>query len=125
MEKTKIVLDGKEFIMEEVEAPTSLNINVKSPTTEKARNLTKEDVWGKFNENFEKISNGMIIARSKERCPIFGDVLPYKSVTVSCKPELEGEVIYWLEYVQGSDCISYRAELESGNIVMRANYQCW
>lgn len=119
MEKTRVMVNGKSFIMEEVEAPIGLRRSSNKKT------LTKEDVWGKFNEKFEKISNGMIVARYNDKCPVFKDIIPYKSVTVVCKPEEEHEVIYWLGYVQGGDCVSKRAELKNGNIALRADYQCW
>lgn len=49
------------------------------------RTLTKEDVWGKFDEEtHEKLSDGMIVSRTGEICEIFGDEVPYKSVTVIC-----------------------------------------
>lgn len=119
MEKISVKVEGREFIINEVEAPINLRKNSNK------KNITKEDVWGKVNENFEKIDNGMIIARYNAKCPVFKDIIPYKSVTVVCKPEEENEVIYWLEYVQGMDCISRRAELENGDIALRADYQCW
>jgi hypothetical protein len=86
--------------------------------------LTKEDVWGKYDDKAHKLSNGMIIARGEEKCPIFKDKLPYKSVTVVCKPEEEEEVCYWLDYVHGGG-ISKRKVLEDGKIAIRSNYMCW
>lgn len=87
--------------------------------------LTMEDVWGKHNEKtFEPIHNGMIVAREEEKCPIFRDRLPYKSVTVVCKPEQEDEVCYWLDYVHGGG-ISKRKVLKDGKIAIRSNYMCW
>lgn len=97
----------------------------KLPTAKKEK-LTKEDVWGVFDPNNDKlISNGMIVAKSYEVCPIFGDVLPYKSVTVICDEEQCEEVIHWLIYVHGGNCVSYRKELKDGKVAFRSNYMCW
>jgi len=117
-------------------------IKVSEPTHDKAQALTKEDVWGKW-VNHHRVSWGMIVAdcrtgggmhintsQSKGKCPIFNDHVDYKSVTVVCGIEWADEVVYWLEYVQGSGCISQEKEindLENGKdyIAFRADYQCW
>lgn len=92
------------------------NMIVKMPTVQKAKKLTQEDVWGK---------DGMIVARTNERCPIFKDIVPYKSVTAICNLISENEVIYWLEYVHGGNSISKRKNLKDGKIALRSDYQCW
>ena len=89
-----------------------------------AKKITMDDVWGKY-VGVKLISNGMIVARSDEICPIWKDKLPYKSVTVVCKKKDEDEVIYWLEYVHGADCVSRRKELPKGKVALRSNYMCW
>jgi hypothetical protein len=87
--------------------------------------LKMEDVWGKYDEEkHEMIHYGMIVARAEVKCPIFKDKLPYKSVTVVCNPEEEGEVEYWLSYVHGGG-VSKRKELKDGKIALRSDYQCW
>jgi len=88
--------------------------------------LTKNDVWGTYDTDTNKcISKGMIVAKTNEVCPIFGDIVPYKSVTVVCDKEQCGEVAYWLSYVHGGDCISQSKELEDGKVAYRSNYMCW
>lgn len=92
----------------------------------KTLKIQKDDVWGKFNEQtYERESNGMIVARSDERCPIFKDKVPYKSVTVVCKPEEYNEVCYWLGYVHGGDNIRKQKTLPDGRIAIRSDYMCW
>lgn len=88
--------------------------------------LTKEDVWGEYDhENLRRISKGMIVARSYDQCPVFGDFLPYKSVTVICKQKQADEVKYWLTYVHGPNNIEKEMYLEDGRIAIRSNYMCW
>lgn len=111
---TKIVLDGRDFFMEEVEPPFGMKNENK---------LTKEDVWGSFNSN--RISKGMIIARSNDKCPIFKDIVPFKSVTIICEPEVENDVVYWIEHVQGAGSISKRKVTKDGKVILRADYMCW
>jgi len=88
--------------------------------------LTKEDVWGKYDEDtHECVSKGMIVARTDEICPIFGDKVPYKSVTVVCAEGQYDEVVEWLIYVHGGDCISQMKELGGGKVALRSDYKCW
>lgn len=102
-----------------------IQINISEPTAPTAKNLTKEDVWGTFDDNHERISWGMIVAQNEQTCPIFGDVVPYKSVTVICRPNQVEEVQYWLEYVHGGGSISHATTLENGDMAIRSNYMCW
>lgn len=81
--------------------------------------VSKEDVWG--NEN----DDGLIIAKSNQKCPIFNDVIPYKSSTLVCDSSIKDEVIYWLDYVLGGGSVSKTKEFEDGKIAIRADYQCW
>ena len=87
--------------------------------------LNKDDVWGAYNvETRQRISDGMIVARSEEICPIFGDKVPNKSVTVVCNQKQYDEVVYWLAYVHGGEASRDRL-LEDGRIALRSDYQCW
>ena len=89
--------------------------------------LYKDDVWGAYDvDNHKRLSNGMIVARSEDKCYIFKDVVPYKSVTIvfDAKEYNEEEVEYWLEYVQGGDSISNRKEA-NGKVALRSDYHCW
>ena len=88
--------------------------------------LKKDDVWGRFNRETHKMeSDGLVVARQGEKCPVFGDVVPYKSVTVVCLPNQEVEVNYWLTYVQGGNNVSRRKVLKGGEVALRSDYQCW
>ena len=123
----------------------NIKIIVSEPTHEEAKALTKEDVWGKWirtEQGSFRLSFGMIVAdcrlggfnekkaRSKMKCPIFNDYVDYKSVTVLCGIEWEEEVLYWLEYVQGGDCVSQTkylkdTETKKEYVAIRGDYQCW
>jgi len=104
----------------------NLTLIVSEPTQPVAKKLTKEDVWGKYDtKNYKKISDGMIVAQAKEKCPIFKDNLPYKSVTVVCKEKQQREVEYWLEYVHGGECVSKTKKIGFSRVAIRSNYMCW
>lgn len=106
--------------------PFEVQVIINSPNGEKPEKLTQEDVWGEYDiNNGERISRGMIVARSGEICPVFNDKIPYKSVTVICPKNQYDEVAYWLEFVHGGDCVSMTKELDDLRIAIRSDYQCW
>ena len=106
--------------------PITASFIIKSPNGEQPSALLKEDVWGRFDiEKCERISNGMIVARQGQICPIFEDEVPFKSVTVVCPKKQYDDVVYWLEYVHGSDCVVMTKELDDLRIAIRSDYQCW
>lgn len=105
--------------------------------------LTQEDVWGKWQEApMKRLTKGMIVAQGYgmddaeyERrkvadellsniCPIWGDKLPYKSVTAIFRLERQREVEKWLDYVHGGGIERYK-EVGNGFIAIRSNYMCW
>lgn len=107
--------------------------------------LQKEEVWGVFDlQTMTHTYKGMIVARGvgkvdayftqeqrdsaiaqiPEVCPIWGDTLPRKSVTVICNADQEDDVSYWLHHVHGAYCVSARLELKDGRIAMRSDYMC-
>lgn len=101
-------------------------ISVLKPTVTPAINLTKEDVWGEYDIVAQKrIREGMIVARSEQLCPYFGDKLPYKSVTVVCTDAQRDEVIYWLEYVHGGGSVAREMRVDKDRVALRSNYLCW
>lgn len=104
----------------------TITIGIKSPTVPEAKKITQEDVWGIWSERpMKKVTDGMIVSRSNQTCLVFGDVVPYKSVTVICQSNQFDEVKYWLEYVHGGDCISKTKTLADDKIAIRSDYQCW
>ena len=106
--------------------PIEAQVVINYPNGEKPKKLTQEDVWGEFDiYKGKRISNGMVVARYKDICPIFNDEVPYKSVTVVCPKSQYDEVVYWLEYVHGGDCVSITKELDDLRIAIRSDYQCW
>lgn len=104
-----------------------MKIEILNPTvTAFKTKLTKDDVFGTFDhETYTRTSDGMIVARGGETCPIFGDVVSYKSETLVCEANQEAEVVYWASYVKGGGCISNRKVLPDGRIALRVNYMCW
>jgi len=118
-----------------------------STTEAPALVLTKEDVWGKFDmETMTLVDQGMVVARGLPKvdgnyfteaerqriiakipdvCPIWEEVLPYKSVTVVCDAAQREEVESWLAYVHGGGCVDKIKELENGKIAIRSDYMCW
>ena len=103
-----------------------INITVSNPTYPKAKKLTKEDVWGEYShEDGKRISSGMIVARQNEKCPIFKDIIPFKSETIVCHKDQSEEVSYWIEYVNGADSISEIKELDDDKLAFRCEYMCW
>lgn len=89
------------------------------------KELTENDIWGEFDENHVRINDGMIVGRHRERCPVWQDIIGYKSVTVICKSDQEIEVSYWLEYVHGANSVKKRKDLGNSRIALRSDYQCW
>ena len=95
------------------------------PTVPESDILTKESVWGTHDSNYKLIDKGMVIARSKDICPIWNDKVPYKSVTVICPKLLVEDVRYWLEYVHGANSVSKIKNLADNKVAIRSNYMCW
>ena len=116
---------------------TKLKVIVLEPTFPEAKEITMEDVVGKWSKDHKKIHDGMVVAdhnhggfdkrqcQSKTRCPVFNDFVDYKSLTVVCDASIREEVAYWLEYVHGSDSIQKVRELEDGRVAFRSDYQAW
>lgn len=105
----------------------SINIIVSAPPKplSPTSRMTKEDVWGVYDEKTGKVTGGMIVARKEGTvCPVWKDKLPYKTVTAICTPEQEAEVSYWLQYVHGGDSICDRGVLTDGRIALRSEYMC-
>lgn len=106
--------------------PVDVTMVVNSPNGESPKKLTKEDVWGKFDvREGKRIDRGMVVARHGETCPIFKDEIPYKSVTVVGPKNRYEEIVYWLEYVHGGDCVVMTKELDDLRVAIRSDYQCW
>lgn len=113
------------FLMEELKM-SKINVFVTCDEKPKVVRLKKEDVWGEYDhENSRWISEGMIVARPRNICPVFGDEVPYKAVTVICDASQYIEVAYWLSYVHGGDCITKEKVLDDGKIAIRSEYKCW
>lgn len=109
----------KEIKFEKVAAPTSMKQS-------KDYSITKEDVWGEFNiHTGEKISKGMIVARYNDTCPVFKDIVPYKSVTIIGPLDKQDELEYWLDYVNGGGSISNVKQIGDNEIAIRSDYMCW
>lgn len=124
------------------------DITIASPTHAEAKTLTQEDVWGKYVDHIIRLHTGMVVAEghndrfppnhgSKTNiCPVKGDTVPWKSVTVIGPLRYVEEISYWLEYVHGCDCIEWVEELTIPKtdygyvryepmVAIRSNYTCW
>lgn len=111
----------KSYDENKIESIEPLTVFINSPTVPEPKELKKEDVWGDGTAN----SKGMRIAIYGHKCPIFNDIVEYKSTTFVFPKSKEEEVIYWVEYVYGGDCITKRKELDDLRVAIRAEYQCW
>lgn len=106
----KIITDSGEVI----------EVLVSEPTVPEAKVLKFEDVWGD-----QLGRGGLIVARRGDRCPEWYDIIDRKQVTVVCDPSDEQEVIYWLEFCFGANCVIKRKAYQDGSLVaLRAQYMC-
>lgn len=86
-------------------------------------NLSVEDVWGRV-KGREILDDGMIVSRTGQLCPYFQDVVPFRSVTVLCNEEHYKEVIYWLQKIHGTRCITnIRAVMDGRKLAIRSEEQ--
>lgn len=89
--------------------------------------IVHSDVFGKY-EDLKRIDEGMVVARGDAfidvKCPIFGDIVPYKSVTVVCSKEQREGVLQHLMNAHGGPH-RYELELSDGRIAIRSDYQAW
>ena len=89
------------------------------------------DVFGKREERggeVVRVDDGMVVAHGKPykavKCPIFRDVIPYKSGTVVCsKEQLPGVLQHLMNAHGGSH--SGEKVLSDGRIAIRSDYQAW
>ena len=109
----------KEIKFIEVEAPIKMK-SIDQYTTK------QEDVWGKVDmHNYKKLSQGMIVARYNDICPIFNDIVPYESVTVVGPLDKQDEIEFWLNYVNGGGSISKVKIIDDNKVAIRSDYVCW
>lgn len=59
------------------------------------------------------------------KCPVWGDRLPYKSITVIVDEADLNAAIRSCEYVHGGGAVSKTKKLSNGKVAVRANYMCW
>lgn len=102
-----------------------MEVDLRTPAFIIESGITKEDVWGRFDSDLNQITSGMVIAKAKDICPVYGTELPYKSVVVKCKIEEYNAVKYWLEYVHGAECIRGISCDDDETMTIRSEYQCW
>ena len=57
-------------------------------------------------------------------CPVWGDIVPWKSLTVIVPPELENAATYCLACMHGAG-YSRRKVLEDGRVAFRSDYAAW
>ena len=87
--------------------------------------LTEEDVWGVFNKDrTRRISNGMIIAREDEICPIWSDKVEWRSDTILCRKEHLEDVLYWTDFMNGADNVIKQTDVGENHVAIRTMYMC-
>ena len=90
--------------------------------------LTKEDVFNTDRFIVADDRHGGYDEKnlqSRGRCPIFGDFVDLKSVTVVCTKEEAWEVETQLTYQHGANSVSQYKELDDGRVAMRSDYMAW
>lgn len=120
--KKEPVSNDKDNIMKMAEALAQLadkvpNVFIMAPQAEATGIAVENPTWV-WEEDFA-------VARSGDRCPIWGDRLPYKSATVVVPALLLNEAVFSLEYVHGTGCVSRHQLLPDGTMALRSDYQCW
>lgn len=85
--------------------------------------LSKNDVWGKFDERSNLIHPGLVVARIDEECPIWGDMIAVRGVTIVCDKSQLREVEHWIVFVQGGEA-SKTKHLPDNKIALRSYYWC-
>ena len=108
-------------------ADNTIEVRISSPTQKPNElDLNVKSVFGTYCMDERKfIDQGLVVARHESKCPVWGDVVPFKSATLICSEEQYDSVVFWCEYVQGADSISRERTLDDGRIALRADYMCW
>jgi hypothetical protein len=65
-----------------------------------------------------------VAARHDEKCPVWGDMVPYKSVTVVVPADEEDDAAYCLSMAHGGG-YSRRKVLDGGRVALRSDYAAW
>lgn len=98
-------------------------------TSVEATGLAEEDpmwVWRSDNDG-----NKLFIVASGycdepyPTCPIWGDQLGYKDVTVVVPAMAMSEAVFSLEYNHGAECVTRTKLVKDGMVAIRSAYQCW
>jgi len=64
------------------------------------------------------------VAATDDVCPVWGDRVPYKSVTVIVPADEEDDAAYCLSMAHGGG-YSRRRVLDDGRVALRSDYQAW
>ncbi len=65
-----------------------------------------------------------VVGNCEQVCPVWGDKLPYKSVTVTVSLEDEEAAAYCLESAHGGQWTRRKVHSD-GTVSLRSNYVCW
>ena len=87
------------------------------PTTSTAEDRWRADMCWVFKAPY-------CVAATDDVCPVWGDTLPYKSVTVAVPADEEHAAAYCLAMAHGAGW-SRRKVLQDGRVSLRSNYQGW
>lgn len=103
-----------------------ITITVLTPTTKSDSAVTrweKNRMW--VFEDPYRVAVGRSYPESKnDICPVWGDRMPWKSVTVIVPADEEDDAAFCLACAHGSG-YSNRKVLEDGRIALRSDYTAW
>ena len=100
---------------------SELTIAVNGPTG--SRPDDRDDMWVWDEEAGYIVACGY--TAFPPTCPVWGDEVGWKSVTVIVPAELENAATWSLEYNHGGGSVVKRLEMGDGRVALRSDYQCW
>lgn len=94
-----------------------LTITVSAPTATAGRKSETDPTWA--------CKEPYMVARTDQKCPVWGDKVPYKSFTTIVDEVDAEDAEYSCEYVHGAESVSKTKQLPGGKVALRSDYRCW
>ena len=101
----------------QTDAPFQIKVSTAYHGVPEPTAFTKEDL------ELCRIASGKV--DEQERCPVFHDLIPWKSWTVIVPLEHEQDAMYWLDYIHGADSVTWRKQVDHRSVALRSNYMAW
>ena len=98
--------------------------DVLRPTASTALRRWKADMSWVFKEPYRVAVGRSYPEQDNDVCPVWGDRVPWKSVTVVVPADEEGDAAYCLAMAHGGE-FSRRKVLADGRVALRSDYQAW